>query len=137
MADIRRKTYHKKALEDAILKGDIEALGRVAMDMMQDIERVYDEAGVEDGDSEEYLAHSFTSGNNYEGMYNDLRLEYQRRFANLPEEGESFAVQIPQSQPAADDINIGVNPHTGQVVTVIGDGVEEMVSEEDIFGRED
>lgn len=130
-----RRTYQRRLLESIGNKSP-EELGELAMDMMRDIDTIYNEAGIDDSSADDF-DYNFSKSQRelgLEDMYRRLREEYHRRFVGIPDPVDSTTAQIPGAEPRADDITIGINPDSGVEETREGNGMEELVSEEEIFG---
>lgn len=136
MARLKARRAYQKRLLESIGNKSPEELGKLAMDMMRDIDTIYSEAGVDDSAEDEF-DYDFSRSQRereLEDMYGRMREEYHRRFAGLPVAVDSTTPQIPGDEPMADDMTIGIDPHTGVEVVREGNGIEELVSESDIFG---
>lgn len=129
MVKIGTRKYYRRRLLEAIGNQSPEELGKLAIEMMENTERVYDEAGIVEGEGDAFDYERVPSDqNNYEQMYKDLRNEYEARFGgSLGEE--------PLVQPPADDITLAMNPDTGTEVKVEGNGGEDSNAayDDDIF----
>lgn len=133
MVKIGARKYYRRRLLEAIGNQSPEELGKLAIEMMENTERVYDEVGIVEGEGDAFdYERAPSDPNNYEQMYNDLRNEYEARFGgSLGEE--------PLAQPPADDITLVMNPDTGTEVKVEGNGGEDpnAVYDDDIFDYEE
>lgn len=135
MATLARRNFYKRRILESIGNKSPEELGALAMDMMENMDRVYAEAGIDDsvdGD-DDYFEYNRISPSEqeieWEKQYNRLHEEYVKRFSGTGSE------EIPAKQPPADDITIGINPDSGVEETAEGSGPQELVSEEEIFGE--
>lgn len=140
MATLTRRNSFRKRLLESIGNQSAEELGALALDMMENTDRVYQELGVQDdgdGDYFEYTrpieSEEFTA---LQKSFNDLHEEYKRRFSNVHEQNSGNPDELPSSQPEADDMTLGIDPHTGVEMTEEGNGQQELVKEDDIFGEE-
>lgn len=141
MATLGTRRSYKARLLSAIGNQSAEELGALAIDMMENMNRLYDEMQIDDSTAEndtiEYVRPDSSEREKELAIqYSRLHEEYTRRFSGLPAPVDSTTAEIPETQPVADDITIGIDPHTGREETRLGDGIEELVAEEEIFGGE-
>lgn len=150
MVELLRRRDLKKRLLEAIGNSSPEELGRLAMDLMENVDRIYGEAGVDDttgmSETEEngsaYFQWSMESPSAeaykqlYAEEYGRLKDEYKRRFAGIEVNNEDHT-DVPIAQPKDDDIQIAIDPHTGVEETIRTDGESERVEENTIFGEDD
>lgn len=141
MATLGTRRSYKARLLAAIGNQSAEELGALAIDMMENMNKIYDEDRIDDSTSEndtiEYVRPQQSEREmELARQYTKLHEEYTRRFTGLPAAVDSTTAEIPESQPLADDITLGIDPSTGLEESVEGNGVGELVSEKEIFGGE-
>lgn len=113
----------KKRLLESLGNQDPAEIGRLALDMMSNIESVYSEVGIDESVAGEDGTFTYKRPEQVEVVnraeYDALKDEYMRRFSgSLGNQSE------PPTQPLDDDIVIETNPDSGQ---------EETVSLEDVI----
>lgn len=149
-----RPSYRRRILQ-AMGNQSPEELGRLVLDMMENTDRVYEEAGIDDNgieaDTFEYVARDAQGERGLAEAYRRLQDEYRRRFGGIDNidpnayrerrdrrvyTDSTPSEPLPLTQPPADDITVGINPDTGVEETVLGEGAESLVTENDIFGED-
>lgn len=113
----------KKRLLESLGNQDPAEIGRLALDMMSNIESVYTEVGVDETSAGEDGTFTYARPDTVEVVnradYDALKQEYMRRFS-----GSMGDQSDPPKQPPDDDISIEIDPVTGE---------EETVSLEDVI----
>lgn len=133
---VSRKVFSKRLLE-SIGNKDPEELGKLALDMMSNIDKMYNEIGVVDEEEEFEFEHTIPLASEMQDQYNSLREEYYKRFGGLPAAVDSTTAQIPASQPLDNTITTLIDPNTGEQVTIKEGGSAGFVEENEIFREED
>lgn len=128
MANLTSRKVLKKRLLEAIGNASPVELGKLAVDMMSDIDAVYDEAGVVEGDGEtfEYSFAGDRINREIERQLADLKDEYARRFSGVKKEdvppGNIRDISEDQKQKEHEE-----------TIIVPDEKVEETVTYDDIF----
>lgn len=106
----------KRRLLESLGNADPAEIGRLALDMMSDIESVYTESEIDESGAGEDGRFEYTRPAQVEVVnraeYDALRNEYMQRFG-----GSMGDQSTPPQQPADDDIEIQIDPVTGEEET--------------------
>lgn len=133
MVKIGTRKYYRRRLLEAIGNQSPEELGKLAIELMENTEKVYEEAAITDRVEEDTFDYERSNDeDNYKEMYDNLKSEYEARFGgSLSEE--------PLKQPLADDITLQMNPNTGTEQKVEGNGGNDPDEkyDDDIFDYEE
>lgn len=116
MVTLTTRNELKRRLLESLGNADPAEIGRLALDMMSDIESVYSESGIDETGAGEDGRFEYTRPAQVDVVnraeYDNLRNEYMKRF------GGSMGDQTtPPSQPADDDLSIQIDPVTGEEET--------------------